>query len=190
MVKVAFIGAGSYGFTVKLLADILSFDELLDSELTFMDVDPKRMERVKTIVDAYLKKEGYPQKPLYTRSRKKALEGAKTGIRNIPIIMYMAMLAAPRLLPRTAPAQSTANVCPVMGTGVPGNFIAIWAKMAVRRANDTTRAVSTARPPRGIIESIKVGFFIVGFACISFSATKSRGYSKYREYNRRQQAGQ
>ncbi len=76
MIKIAFIGAGSYGFTVKLVADILSFDELRDSELTFMDVDPKRMERVKTIVNAYLKKEGYPQKPLYTRSRKKALEGA------------------------------------------------------------------------------------------------------------------
>ena len=76
MVKIAFIGAGSYGFTVKLVADILSFDELRDSELTFMDVDPKRMERVKTIVDAHLKKEGYSQKPLYTHSRKKALEGA------------------------------------------------------------------------------------------------------------------
>ena len=58
VVKIAFIGAGSYGFTVKLVADILSFDELRDSELTFMDVDPKRMERVKTIVNAYLKKEG------------------------------------------------------------------------------------------------------------------------------------
>ena len=58
MVKIAFIGAGSYGFTIKLVADILSFDALRDSELAFVDVDKKRMDRVRTIVNTYLKQQG------------------------------------------------------------------------------------------------------------------------------------
>ena len=76
MIKVAFIGAGSYGFTVKLVADILSFEAMENCELAFMDIDKKRVDRVKTIINTFLEKNGYAQKPLFTTSRKKALEGA------------------------------------------------------------------------------------------------------------------
>jgi len=85
MPRIAFIGAGSYGFTHRLLVDILSYDELRDSELAFMDIDKKRMERVKVVVRQYLKSQGLGQKPLFTVNRKRALEGADFVINLVKI---------------------------------------------------------------------------------------------------------
>ena len=53
--KIAFIGAGSYGFTFKLVADILSFDALKDSEFAFMDVDQGRLDNLKILLTEYFK---------------------------------------------------------------------------------------------------------------------------------------
>ena len=85
MPKIAFIGAGSYGFTYKLLVDILSYEALRESELAFMDVDKKRMERVQVIVGEFLKRESMPQKPLFTMNRRKALAGADFVINLVKI---------------------------------------------------------------------------------------------------------
>ena len=68
------------------------------------------------------------------------------------------MLKAPLLLPSAAPVHNTANVCPVIGTGVPGNRIAIWANKAVRSANPTISRESTRRPLLGIMADIRVLF--------------------------------
>lgn len=85
MPKIAFIGAGSYGFTYKLLVDILSYPELADSELSFVDIDKGRLAGIKTIITEYLKNEGHPQKPLFTTNRKRALEGADFVINLVKI---------------------------------------------------------------------------------------------------------
>lgn len=69
--KVAFIGAGSYGFTFKLVADIMSFDALRDSEFVFMDVDQGRLDNLKILLTEYFKKIGYDKKPVYTLICKK-----------------------------------------------------------------------------------------------------------------------
>ena len=76
MTKIAFIGAGSYGFTHRLLADILTYEALLDSELAFMDVDAERLEAVQTIASTYLKSQGLGQQPLITTDQRQALDGA------------------------------------------------------------------------------------------------------------------
>ncbi|MCX6376595.1 MAG: hypothetical protein NTU88_11280, partial [Armatimonadetes bacterium] len=39
MPKIAFIGAGSFGFTRGLVRDILTFPALADSTLALMDID-------------------------------------------------------------------------------------------------------------------------------------------------------
>ena len=44
MTKIAFIGAGSLGFTRGLVRDILTFPLLEDAELALMDIDPERLE--------------------------------------------------------------------------------------------------------------------------------------------------
>ena len=51
MKKIAFIGAGSFGFTRSLVRDILSFPALADSEIALMDIDPERLAAIRKAVD-------------------------------------------------------------------------------------------------------------------------------------------
>ena len=44
MTKIAFIGAGSLGFTRGLVRDILTFPLLRDATLCLMDIDPERLD--------------------------------------------------------------------------------------------------------------------------------------------------
>jgi hypothetical protein len=44
MTKIAFIGAGSLGFTRELVRDILTFPLLADSEIALMDINPERLD--------------------------------------------------------------------------------------------------------------------------------------------------
>jgi len=83
--KIAFIGAGSYGFTFKLVADILSFDVLMDSEFAFMDVDQGRLDNLRILLTEYFKKVGYGKKPIYTLNMQEALEGANFVINLVKI---------------------------------------------------------------------------------------------------------
>ena len=85
MPRIAFIGAGSYGFTHRLLVDILSYDALRDSELAFMDVDDDRLDAVKVVAAEYLKTQSIATKPLFTKNRKRALEGADFVINLVKI---------------------------------------------------------------------------------------------------------
>ena len=62
--KIAFIGAGSYGFTFKLVADILSYNALRDCRLRFMDVNQERLDNLKIVLDEHFKNVGYGKKAL------------------------------------------------------------------------------------------------------------------------------
>ena len=44
MPKIAFIGAGSFGFTRKLVRDVLTFPLLENATLALMDIDPETLE--------------------------------------------------------------------------------------------------------------------------------------------------
>ena len=44
MTKIAFIGAGSLGFTRGLVRDLLTFPLLQDATITLMDIDPERLD--------------------------------------------------------------------------------------------------------------------------------------------------
>lgn len=76
MPRIAFIGAGSYAFTLQLMVDTLGYDSLKDSEFVFMDIDKSRLNNVKTVVQAYLKDRGFRNTTEYTTDRKAALTGA------------------------------------------------------------------------------------------------------------------
>jgi len=99
MPKIAFIGAGSYGFTHKLLCDILSLESLRDSELAFMDVSKPRLEIARTIAAKYLESLGLKQKTTFTLNRKKALEGADFII-NLVKVGFNEMAFMDLLLPK------------------------------------------------------------------------------------------
>ena len=45
-IKVAFIGAGSIGFTRRLLADLLTVKEMSETEVAFTDINQENLDMV------------------------------------------------------------------------------------------------------------------------------------------------
>ena len=73
MTKIAFIGAGSLGFTRSLVKDILTFPRLQDATLALMDIDAERLEFARESVGAIVKKGRYPARIVATMDRAEAL---------------------------------------------------------------------------------------------------------------------
>lgn len=76
MTKIAFIGAGSYGFTRSLVRDVLTFPLLRDATLSLMDIDPERLEFAEKSVRKIVELGNYPAKVETTMNRAEALTGA------------------------------------------------------------------------------------------------------------------
>ncbi len=76
MRKIAFIGAGSFGFTRKLVKDILTFPAFKDSTIALMDIDEERLSAIKKACDLIAEKGKYPAKIVATTDRTEALKGA------------------------------------------------------------------------------------------------------------------
>ena len=76
MVKIAFIGAGSFGFTRPLVRDILTFPAFTDCTLALMDINKERLGFIKKAVDKIVEAGGYPAKVITTTDRAEALKGA------------------------------------------------------------------------------------------------------------------
>jgi alpha-galactosidase len=74
--KIAFIGAGSFGFTRTLVRDILTFPLLADATLSLMDIDPERLAFIEKAVRRIVKEGKYPARVEVTADRAKAIEGA------------------------------------------------------------------------------------------------------------------
>src|SRR5258708_11421279 len=74
--KIAFIGAGSFGFTRKLIKDILTFPLLQDSTLSLMDVNPERLDYAKRAAERLVRETGSSARVVATMERREALEGA------------------------------------------------------------------------------------------------------------------
>ncbi len=76
MTKLAFIGAGSLGFTRGLVRDVLTFPLLKDSTISLMDIDPERLDFAYRAVSRIVEMGNYPAKVEATLSREEALDGA------------------------------------------------------------------------------------------------------------------
>ncbi len=87
MPKIAFIGAGSYGFTRRLVGDLLTYDAMRDADLAFMDIDAERLDRARTVITKLLDAEGVGGTPLFTLDRNQALEGADFVVNLVKIGM-------------------------------------------------------------------------------------------------------
>ncbi|NLX71270.1 MAG: alpha-galactosidase [Clostridiales bacterium] len=74
--KIAFIGAGSFGFTRSLVRDILTYPALEDCTIALMDIDEERLGFIKTAVDKIIAAGNYPAKVIATTDRAEALKGA------------------------------------------------------------------------------------------------------------------
>ena len=74
--KIAFIGAGSFGFTRKVVRDVLSTPALSGSTIALMDVDEERLAFIKQAVEKIVRAGDYPARVEATPDRARALEGA------------------------------------------------------------------------------------------------------------------
>lgn len=83
--KIAFIGAGSLGFTRKLLADLLAVEELRDIEVAFTDINDHNLEMVTQICQRDIDENGLKIKIQATTNRKEALKDAKYVINCVRI---------------------------------------------------------------------------------------------------------
>jgi alpha-galactosidase len=75
-IKVAFIGAGSIGFTRRLFRDLLTVPELQDTRFAFTDISARNLEMVARICEKDARENKLPATIVATRNRRRALEGA------------------------------------------------------------------------------------------------------------------
>lgn len=76
MAKIAFIGAGSLGFTRNLVRDILTFPRLADAQIALMDIDPERLDSAQRACEKIVQAGHYRAIVTATLDRRRALEGA------------------------------------------------------------------------------------------------------------------
>ena len=76
MAKIAFIGAGSFGFTRNLVRDVLTFPRLRDSTIALMDINPERLDFARRACQRLVDESKAPAKIVATLDRREALEGA------------------------------------------------------------------------------------------------------------------
>ena len=76
MPKITFIGAGSFGFTRKLVRDCLTFPLLEDATITLMDIDAERLDFANRAVNRIVETGNYPAKVEATMDREEALRDA------------------------------------------------------------------------------------------------------------------
>jgi alpha-galactosidase len=89
MKKIAFIGAGSFGFTRSLVRDILSFPAFNDCTIALMDIDDERLSYIKRAVDKIVAAGNYPAKVIATKDRAEALKDADGVVCTILAGEYM-----------------------------------------------------------------------------------------------------
>jgi alpha-galactosidase len=76
MIKIAMIGAGSLGFTNRLVADILTIPEFQDTEFRFMDINPEGLEMAANVCRKMISTHNLPATIHATLNRKEAIQGA------------------------------------------------------------------------------------------------------------------
>jgi len=76
MTKIAFIGAGSFEFTRKLVNDILTFPLMRDASIHLMDTDPRRLDFITRAVNRIVTEGDYPAEVTATTERAEALSDA------------------------------------------------------------------------------------------------------------------
>jgi alpha-galactosidase len=83
MTKIAFIGAGSLGFTSGLVRDILTFPLLCDAHIALMDINAERLDFAKTAITKIITEGQYPATVSATLDRAEALRDADVVLTTI-----------------------------------------------------------------------------------------------------------
>ena len=74
--RIAMIGAGSIGFTRKLMHDVLSVPDLADTTFAFMDISERNLSMVKQLCERDIQANGLPAQIVATTDQQEALRDA------------------------------------------------------------------------------------------------------------------
>ena len=74
--KVAMIGAGSIGFTRRLMGDLLAVPELQDTHFAFMDINERNLAMITQLAERDIAANGLPARIQSTTSRREAIADA------------------------------------------------------------------------------------------------------------------
>src|SRR4051794_34955712 len=88
MARITFIGAGSTVFARNLLGDILSFEELAESEIVLFDIDRERLATSELVARRVAEAVDAPAKIVATTDRRAALDGADYAVNMIQVGGY------------------------------------------------------------------------------------------------------
>jgi alpha-galactosidase len=75
-IKIAMIGAGSIGFTRRLMQDVLTVPELQDTEFAFTDISKRNLDMVAGLAKRDIEENDVPAKITTTTQRRRAIDGA------------------------------------------------------------------------------------------------------------------
>ena len=75
-IKVAFIGAGSVGFTRKLVQDVLAVPELQDTHFAFTDINKRNLDMITQLCRKDIKSNKLPARLTSTTDRRRAVADA------------------------------------------------------------------------------------------------------------------
>ena len=81
--KIAFVGAGSLGFTRTLVIDMLSWEAMQDATLSLIDVDETRLDYARRAVNRIVQVGKYPAKVEATLDRAEGLRDADIVVATI-----------------------------------------------------------------------------------------------------------
>jgi alpha-galactosidase len=90
MFKIAFIGAGSVGFTRTLFTDLMAVPEFRAIEVAFHDINPHNLDMVTRLCQKDLDENGVPIKIKQTLDRREAVSGARYVVNCVRIGMLEA----------------------------------------------------------------------------------------------------
>ena len=71
--KIAMLGAGSIGFTRRLMQDLLAVPEFADTTFAFMDIDPMNLDMVTQLCERDIQTNNLPARIISTLDRREAL---------------------------------------------------------------------------------------------------------------------
>lgn len=75
-IKIAMIGAGSIGFTRRLMLDILAVPELADTTFAFMDISERNLQMVTELCERDITANGLPARIIATLDQREAITDA------------------------------------------------------------------------------------------------------------------
>ncbi|MCZ8511581.1 alpha-glucosidase/alpha-galactosidase [Paenibacillus filicis] len=76
MLKIAMIGAGSVGFTRRLMMDILAVPEFQDTEFRLMDINEENLTMISNLCGHMIQTNGLPATVVPTTNQREAVKGA------------------------------------------------------------------------------------------------------------------